>query len=187
MGVFGACYAVKSNLFKPFPSNFIVDDFYITMHVIKNGYQAVHEPKALVLDYNNSTMQSEFNRKVRISTGNFQNLAEYFDLLWQRGWGVGFSFLSHKVLRWIGPFLIITMMLCSIVLSRHFYLFKALLFIQTLLLTTPFFDYLLHKLNIQITILRSISYFYYMNFALLIGFIKYVRGVKTSIWQPLAR
>ncbi len=187
MGVFGACYAVRTSLFKAFPHNFIVDDFYITMHVLKNGYHALHEPKALVLDYNNSTMQNEFKRKVRISIGNFQNLAEYFDMLWQRGWGVGFSFFSHKVLRWMGPFLIIMMLISSLLLGPHFMLFKALFAIQFILMLTPFIDYVMNKMNLQFYWLRNISYFYFMNFALLVGFVKYLKGVKSSIWQPLGR
>lgn len=185
MGVFGACYAVRKSLFKPFPKNFIVDDFYITMHVLKEGFDALHEPKALVLDYNNSTMQNEFKRKVRISIGNYQNLAEYFQLLWERGWGVGFSFLSHKVLRWLGPFFIIIMFLCSLWLGQDFYLFKLIAGAQILILLLPILDFVLKKLGINIQFLRNISYFYFMNFALLIGFFKYLGGVKSSIWTPL--
>lgn len=35
MGAEGGCYAIRNNLFSKVPSNFIVDDFFITMQVLE--------------------------------------------------------------------------------------------------------------------------------------------------------
>jgi len=35
--------------------------------------------------------------------------------------------------------------------------------------------------------LKSIGHFYYMNLALLVGFIRYVRGIKSNAWNPTQR
>jgi hypothetical protein len=55
------------------------------------------------------------------------------------------------------------------------------------LLLVPFIDYLLKKLSINVTPLRSVTYFIGMNIALLAGFWWYIKGIKSSVWQPTER
>ena len=40
---------------------------------------------------------------------------------------------------------------------------------------------------IKLKPLNFVSHFYLMNFALLNGFFKYVKGVKSNVWQPVKR
>ena len=42
MGPFGGCFAMRMNLHSPVPKNFLVDDFYICMNIIRKGYKAVN-------------------------------------------------------------------------------------------------------------------------------------------------
>jgi len=51
----------------------------------------------------------------------------------------------------------------------------------------PIADEILKKMNIHISLLRFISHFYLMNLALLIGFIKYAKGVESNVWKPTQR
>ncbi len=54
-------------------------------------------------------------------------------------------------------------------------------------LIIPCVDWILSRVNIHITILRAVRYFLFMNIALLLGFVKYLRGIKHSIWEPPKR
>jgi cellulose synthase/poly-beta-1,6-N-acetylglucosamine synthase-like glycosyltransferase len=201
MGPFGGCYAIRKTLFQPVPPNFLVDDFYINMKVLEQGYKAINNTKAIVFEDVSNNLSIEFKRKIRIATGNFQNLAKFKHLLFAgvaikskkiaitkhyNSFGLAFSFYSHKILRWIIPFIIITIAVSgAFLLENIFYLVLYSGFIFSILL--PFFDILLKKININISILRFITHFYSMNIALLVGFFRYSKGVKSGVWQPTKR
>ncbi len=187
MGPFGGCYAVRKSLYKPVPDNFLVDDFFINMSVLRQGYLCISNLNARVYEDVSNDLREEFRRKKRISAGNFQNLSEYSSLLFSRIPGVAFCFFSHKVVRWFVPFLVILTLGISVILGLEHLFFRILAILQIMVLAIPVIDYLLRKIKIHIIPLRFISHFVMMNLALLAGFFKYTGGIKSNVWQPTRR
>lgn len=187
IGAFGGCYSIRKEYHIPVPPKFFMDDFYITMHVLASKKQAINELNALCQEDVSNKISEEFRRKVRISIGNWQNLSVYKGLLWPLNTGLSFCFLSHKVLRWLGPLFLIVMILVSIPLAIKYPLFNWILFSQCFVLALPFVDELLKRLNIHNKWIRFISHFYAMNLALLVGLFKFIKGVQSNIWKPTER
>lgn len=187
MGAFGACYAIKSDFFGFIPKNFLMEDFYITMRVLEKKGKAIAEPNAVCIEDVSDDIFMEFSRKTRISAGNYQNLGVFYKLLFPIFSPLSFSFFSHKILRWTGPFFITAAYLSCLFLARTSTFYFALLIIQSVLLIIPFFDYLLKQGGIHVMVFRFISYFYFMNLALAAGMVRYIKGIKTSTWEPTAR
>ncbi|PLX06206.1 MAG: hypothetical protein C0596_17150 [Marinilabiliales bacterium] len=187
MGPFGGCFAIRRELYSPVPINFLVDDFYICMKVLEKGYKSVNNVDAIVLEDVSNNLSDEFRRKIRIATGDFQNLWEFKKLLWPPFTGLSFSFLSHKILRWLTPLFMILSYGLNLLLAFYYdfylYMFIAYNFIYILLIT----DFLLKKIKIHNVFLRFITHFMSMNLALLIGMIKAMKGVKTNVWKPTKR
>ncbi|MCF6364667.1 MAG: glycosyltransferase [Bacteroidales bacterium] len=186
MGPFGGCYSIRAGLYKPVPSNFLVDDFYICMNILKQGRKAVNCKQAVVYEDVSNDLKEEFRRKIRISTGNFQNLIAYRKLLFSSMKGLSFCFFSHKVLRWFGPFFILSALIANIFLL-NFNIYIVSIYLITITFAVLFIDLILKRLKIHLPVLRYITHFYSMNAALLIGFLKYLTGVKSGIWQPTKR
>lgn len=186
MGAFGACYAMRANAWKEIPPNYLMEDFYLSMNVLAQNKKAISELKAICYEDVSNEMEEEVKRKSRIQAGNFQNLSVYWNLLFRFD-AVTFCFFSHKFIRWVGPLFIIIAYLSNICLLplSQFYLFTFVL--QNLLLLSPLIDSLLKRMGLHLILLRFASYFYMMNFALLKGFILYLKGVKTSAWNPTKR
>ena len=65
--------------------------------------------------------------------------------------------------------------------------FQLAFYLQLAGLLTPLFDKLLSAANLHIYFLRLLAYFYTMNLALLLGFIKFAKGIKSSTWRPTER
>ncbi|MBK8488054.1 MAG: glycosyltransferase [Bacteroidetes bacterium] len=187
MGAFGACYAVRKKLVKAIPPNHLMEDFYISMKVLEAGYKNIMSLKAIAFEDVSESVAEEFKRKVRISAGNFQNLTHFYKMLWPVYKPIGFCFLSHKVLRWLGPFWIIFIIGGSAILYSQNLFFMMLFWFSMASIFSPLIDWILAKLNIHNFVVRLISYFFLMNFALLIGLGKYFKGIKTSAWQPTQR
>lgn len=187
MGPFGGCFALRRKLFVPVPKNFLVDDFYINMKVLEAGYLCINNPGAKVYEEVPSDLGAEFRRKKRIATGNFQNLRAFTGMLWHKTPGLSFSYISHKVLRWLGPFFMLIAIITNAALAFYHQLFMYLFILHLVLTSLPFIDYLLKKSHIHNRTLRFISHFYGMNLAMFLGFFKSLKKIETNVWKPTER
>jgi len=186
MGPFGGCFAMRKKLFAEVPNNYLVDDFHISMNVLKSKAKCIHERKAIVFEDVSNHLSAEFKRKVRISAGNFQNLVHFKSMLFKLD-HVAFVFISHKVLRWLSPFFLLGSLVTA-------YLFKAYLNLNLLILSIfaaviflVCIDLLFMKLKIHSRLLRYITHFTTMNFALFLGFFKFLQGNSNGIWNRTER
>lgn len=184
MGAEGGCYAIRNNLFSKVPSKFNVDDFYITFQVLLKNKKVLFNPDAVCFEDVSGAIEGEYKRKVRISSGNFQNLLFFRNVLYQFYTTFGFAFLSHKVLRWFTPFFLIISIIASGLLIKHDLFFMMVFALQMTLMIIAFFNYFL---KINSSILKFITHFYFMNLALLHGFVKFSKGIQSSIWEPVER
>lgn len=193
MGAFGACYSMRAGCWRPLPDNTLMEDFYLSMNVLKKRFKAIKEMNAICYEDVSNDMEEEYKRKTRIQAGNFQNLKSYWLLLFQFN-ATSFCFFSHKFLRWVGPLFIIAAWASNLALLFHLQegslwrnLLIAIFLVQTILLISPFIEILFRKFGMHFKWLRFSAYFYLMNLALIKGSIVYFRGVKTSAWNPTKR
>jgi len=187
LGAFGGVFSIRKELYKEVPKGFIVDDFYISMQVLLAGKKAILNNEAIAYEDISNNMRDEFNRKTRIATGNFQNMAYFFGKIAKSSFSLLFLFFSHKVIRWLTPFFLITTLISSLYLWNYseinFYVCLLNLIFYALILV----DFLLKQLNIHLVLLRGISHFVSMNVALLIGFTRFLTKPTSNIWSPTKR
>src|ERR1700733_3563200 len=120
VGVTGAIYAIRRELYTPIPVGTILDDVFIPMHVARTGHRVVFQPAAIARDYLFSEKGKEFSRKVRTLTGNYQ-LLRLAPWLLSPANPLLFRFISHKLLRLLVPLLLILMLVSSATAGRAFY------------------------------------------------------------------
>ena len=187
MGPSGACYALRKDLYSPIPDNFLVDDFYLNMKVLEKGKKAIVEPEARVYEDVTQSFKEAFRRKTRIATGNFQNLRAFRHLYRNIFRPTGFCFWSHKGIRWLGPWLILSNLLAAILLAPYHLIYLLALGFHLLIFLLIVLDNLLGFFGKQIVILRFVTHFYSMNLALASGFINALKGVRSNVWEPTKR
>jgi cellulose synthase/poly-beta-1,6-N-acetylglucosamine synthase-like glycosyltransferase len=183
IGAEGGCYAIRKENYTPIPKNYIVDDFFITMSVIKNKGQVLFDDEAHVFEDLPIESSEEFKRKIRISIGNFQNFATFKSLLWPFWTPISYAFISHKILRWLTPFFLICILIISLLLIPFNNIFIYIALVQALLFLTPLFIPYVKRIKPVL----FIAHFYNMNLALFLGCYHYFKGVKSSVWQPTPR
>ena len=187
VGVEGGCYGILKQNFVKVPDGFLMDDFFITLDVISKKGKVLFEPEAISYEDVNDDPMIEFSRKIRISLGNFRNLKFYKNLLFPIHKGFGFAFFSHKVLRWFTPFALVISFLLSLLLSYYFPFFILISLCYSLLIIVPVLTIYLEKINLKIPIVNTIGHFILMNFALLLGYIKFITASNESSWVPPKR
>lgn len=185
MGPFGGCYAIRKVDYSMVPSNFLVDDFYINMTIFEKGKQAINDVKSMVFEDLPAELKVEFRRKVRIGTGNFQNLRRFRGLIMTSRYG--FAFLSHKVIRWFGPFFMLIALAANILLAVNSMIYLWILAAQLLIYLIPLIDWILKKIGINISQFRLATHFFSMNAALFIGFFRSLGKVRSGVWERTAR
>ncbi|NRB63048.1 MAG: glycosyltransferase [Saprospiraceae bacterium] len=189
IGPFGGCYAIRSDYFEAVPPNFLVDDFYIAMKAFEKGGTAISDLEAVVYESISHDIKEEYRRKRRSSAGNFKNMHTFRTLWWPPFTILGFALFSHKILRWLGPFFLLLIWLCPLLLGVAGNLFFVWVFVSItcIMAGIPLLDTILKRSNLNALPLRGIRYFLTMNLALFEGFMNYLKGIKTNVWQPPKR
>jgi cellulose synthase/poly-beta-1,6-N-acetylglucosamine synthase-like glycosyltransferase len=187
MGAFGAAYAIRSISFFQVPNHYIVEDFFITMQVHQQKLKCIMEPKAICIEDVPGNMWIEFKRKSRIAAGNFQNYFYFTQWLIKPFTPVGFTYISHKVLRWLTPFMAIASIFLVAILANYYWFYYYIFWYKFIFWIFFFADIVLVYFNIHFKPLRMLTYFYFMNMAIVVGFIKFLKGIKSSAWKPTDR
>jgi cellulose synthase/poly-beta-1,6-N-acetylglucosamine synthase-like glycosyltransferase len=156
---------IRREFASPVPDDTNLDDFVLGIRPFRSGYDVVTEPGALVVTQT-EVEKLEFRRKARISRGNLQVLSRFADLMLPRYGVKAWVYFSHKVLRMLVPFLLLTMLVTSAVeLSRPF--FAVILVLQSVTLASvPLL--LIARGRWRRALFPQ--YYYYMNIALLVGY-----------------
>ena len=133
VGVTGAIFAMRRELYTPLPAGTLLDDVLTPMHVARAGKRVLFLETAIARDRIFTEHGKEFARKVRTLTGNYQLLQLAPWLLTTRN-PLRFRFVSHKLLRLAVPFLLLLMLLASALAPGALY--RAALALQVLLYTS---------------------------------------------------
>ncbi|MCH7657775.1 MAG: glycosyltransferase [Bacteroidetes bacterium] len=187
MGPFGGCFAMRKNLFTPVPKNFLVDDFFLNLNVLKNRKRSINEMEATVSEDVSNILSEEFRRKSRIAAGSFQNLSYYSGLLWPPFTSLSFSFFSHKILRWFGPLLLILIIISNVFIFRKNMIYMYSIYLEGILFVIAIIDLIVSRFNKHIVFFRFVTHFFSMNLALSLGLIKFIKGIKSNVWEPTKR
>lgn len=120
IGAHGALYAIRRELY-PFPqAGTINDDCVIPLGIIRQGYRVIYEPAAVA--WEEARHMDGFGRRVRIMTGNFQQLREVKHLLRPLRLLPLLFFLSRKAGRLAVPIAMLAALGANLLLlDRPFY------------------------------------------------------------------
>jgi cellulose synthase/poly-beta-1,6-N-acetylglucosamine synthase-like glycosyltransferase len=188
LGVNGAIYAMRRELYTPIPDGTLIDDFIIPlMAKLRSGCAVVYDKDAIAREETPPDIGSEFRRRSRIGAGGFQSLP----VLWRlfnplRGW-IAFTFFSHKVMRWLCPFLLLGLLAANAVLWS--FLLYRIFFIGQVAFYGVSFATALAPFRVKPPkLLRLGTMFTCMNLALLVGFSRWLWGsAHLGVWQRTVR
>jgi len=186
LGANGAIYAIRNALYRPIPTDTIVDDFTIVMNVSAQRYGVVFEPRALAHEDSPDGMEVEFRRRIRIGAGNYQAFFRYPEYWYRTSWVRRFTYVSHKVLRWFTPHLLVVALLRSFQLMDQ-PLYHFLFFVQIIgysLLGSALM--LRHRVALPRVVTLPL-FIFTLNLAFLIGFLRYLRGNLSGHWYRTER
>jgi biofilm PGA synthesis N-glycosyltransferase PgaC len=189
IGAAGELFSIRTELYPRLPENTIVDDFMISLHICLEGYRMEYEPEAYATESASASMREEAKRKIRISAGSFQAMSRLRPLLnpFHRP-RLFIQYLSRRVFRWtLCPVLLLTCFFSNLLLVSHGSFYGAVFILQCLFYFMAGIGALLANKNVRIKIFYLPYYFVFMNLATFLGFLRYIRGHQSAMWEKALR
>jgi len=189
MGAAGELLAIRKNLYEKIPEDTLIEDFYLSFKIIENGYKIAYEPDAYALEEPSISLKEELKRKIRIAAGGIQAIVRLKKLLNPFKFGIiTFQYISHRVLRWtLTPLLLPVLFLSNLLLWNFGNIYQLLFIGQFFFYMLAFVGYLFERKQIRLKLLFVPFYFCMMNYAVYIGFLRYLRGSQSVLWEKSER
>jgi cellulose synthase/poly-beta-1,6-N-acetylglucosamine synthase-like glycosyltransferase len=191
VGAAGEVFAMRTVLFRPLNEDVLLDDLDISLEVASRGYRIAYEPAAYAIEAPSASLAEEKKRKVRIGAGALQTLVHHSRAVnLFKNPAFAFIFFSRRLLRWIiCPLCMVLVFFTNILLAWQSDgpLFISLLAAQLLFYLLALVGWLLSHKKTQWFIFYAPFYFVFMNFCLVEGFIGYLRGTQTVLWEKARR
>jgi cellulose synthase/poly-beta-1,6-N-acetylglucosamine synthase-like glycosyltransferase len=194
VGAAGELFSVRKSAFVFIEPDTILDDFVISLRINLKGYRILYEPRAFAEETSSESIQEEKKRKVRITAGGFQSISR-LPQLW-KFWNhptLSFLYISHRVLRWtLCPLAIIFLLLSNIILVFSNGLNDLSFYFWVLVLQTVFYlfssiGWILSNSPRSIKIFYIPYYFLFMNLNVFQGFILFLKGSQSAVWDKSKR
>ena len=187
LGANGAIYAFRRERYQPLPPEAIVDDFLIPMLMrLRFGDRIFFVPEARAWERSPDEVVDEFRRRVRIGAGDFQALKWTWQLLLPWKGMIALTYFSHKVLRWLGPWFMLSALVGSLVLIGK-PIFTVLLIAQLVFYGLALVGKLLRPLPAVGRLASAARYFVVLNAGLFCGLLRLVSGAARPTWTAAPR
>src|SRR5436190_4535021 len=129
IGASGCLYAVRKSAYQPMYAD-ACSDFLICTTVYRQGLRSVFAPEAVCFEPTNRRTEDELKMRVRVVSQTFTDLWRNRDMLnpFKSGF-FAIELLSHKLLRYAVPFILLTFFVASLVLASDSTFYAVALFV----------------------------------------------------------
>jgi poly-beta-1,6-N-acetyl-D-glucosamine synthase len=180
-GVSGSIFALRKKAYFPL-NRYRGDDFELSINAAINGYGVILEAEAISLEKASETLGKEFKRKVRMISWNFKSACLLLtEALRRSRIFISFQILSHKIVRWLAPFFIITFFISSMFLIKEGMFFKIFFLAQVLFYSVSLFGLFFQESKLKLLLLPS--YFCMVNYAAILGVFASIFKKDEILWE----
>ncbi len=187
LGATGAIYVLRKELYTPIPESVVLDDMYVPLKIIQQGYRAYFDDNARAYDEVADSPKEEYRRKARTLYGNYQIFGLFKGMFVPGLSPVAVQLFSHKFLRVVMPYCLIFVFLLNLaLLNEEFY--QIILFLQFLFYLMAFVGALARYQTYGILkFIAKLCYVPYvfclLNFSALVGLLRFLLQKQEVKWE----
>lgn len=191
MGAAGELFAVRMSHYLPAPSNALLDDFMMSMLILKDGHRIAYTNEAYATEYGSASTAEESKRKRRIAAGGLQSIWWLRSMMNPFAYPkVAFQYVSHRVLRWsITPLALFALFPLNLLLlfASGSLIYQLLFLLQLFFYLSALTGHILKVSGRRNKLLYIPCYFLFMNLNVFLG-IGYLMSHKDSgTWEKARR
>jgi len=185
-GCCGCIYSVRRDLYEPLPRD-IISDLVEPLKILEKGYRIAFEPEAVAYEETTETAKEEFGMRVRVISRGMNGLWYMRNLFNPFKYGfISFQLFSHKVLRWMIPFMLPLLLISNLFLMGQTF-YKLSLIIQILFYIGALGGYLLDRMGKKAKLLAIPLYYCVVNAASIAAFFRTIFGKKAIVWETVRK
>lgn len=189
LGTNGSIYAIRKDLYVPLSAD-MISDLVEPLKILEKGYRVVYEKLAISLEdlaSVSSYFDQDFRRRVRISTRTIVGLFHCLKLLNFPKYGlVSLQFFSHKILRYLMPFILPTIFVLNIFILGSSRIAALCFMFQCIFYLLSGLGYLQERLSKRRSKVLSIPwYFVWSHAAIFLSFFKLLQGKRVVVWETV--
>lgn len=185
IGASGCLYAVRKSAYEPmYPE--ACSDFLICTSIYRKGLRSVFAPEAVCFELTNTKAGHELQMRVRVIAQTFTDLWRNRDMLNPLKSGFyGIQLVSHKLLRYSVPFILIVLFATSLLLAGRSSFYTAALMLQVSFYLLALGGWFVESTGRHLAVAAIPFYFVLANLASAVAFYKFVRGETYARWEPI--
>lgn len=189
VGAAGELFAIRTELFENVKPDTLLDDFIISLKTAMKGYTIQYDPEAYAIETASLNVKEELKRKIRIAAGGIQSIVRLAPLLNIFKYRfLSFQYISHRVLRWtLAPLTLPVIFVLNFLLMKEHIFYEYLFLAQSLFYMAAISGWLLKQIKIKFKILFIPYYFFIMNYAVYMGFIRFIKNKQNVNWERAKR
>ena len=189
IGVSGCLYAVRKQLYSDISPD-MISDFVIASEIYAKGFVTVYGRGAVSKEKTLESTQKEFEMRVRVAIRSINALIRYAHMLNPFKYGLfAIQLLSHKVIRYLVPELLIALLAIHVSLVvlnvQSIIPYGILLIVHLSVYGLALLGWITHTLGVRIPGLHIPFYFMQVNVAAFWALIRYIQGERKTIWTPI--
>lgn len=188
-GAAGELFSIRTALYRMMPADTLLDDFMISMEIIRQGYRIAYAPDAYAMETPSLNIAEEYKRKVRIGAGGVQSVLRTLDFLNPFAYGIfTLQYFFHRFSRWIvAPLLIPLVFILNGCIARQNDFLAVLFLLQIVFHAAALLGWWMEQRGKRSKWLFVPFYFDFMHFSVLIGWIRYFSGTQNVTWKKAVR
>jgi cellulose synthase/poly-beta-1,6-N-acetylglucosamine synthase-like glycosyltransferase len=187
VGVTGAIYAIRRELFSPIPPDTLLDDVLIPLRIARRGFRVLFDGRAQAWDHVAATAREEYTRKVRTIGGVLQLFARE-PWLWLPTHRLWVQAISHKLLRVFAPAFMAVALLASAALATSRLVYAGALAAQLAFYAAAAAGALTRRRRGPLARALAVPYaFCLLNLTTVAGVWRFVTGRQDVRWRKAAR
>lgn len=182
-GVNGCLYALRKECYRPLADT-LTSDFVVPLKILESGLRVVFEPKAVCYEEPCSEARGEFRRKIRTSRAGIAGMIHMRALLnpFRHFWpSVGL--MSHKVLRWMSPFLLAAALAGSLLSLTSGWIYQVAVALQAGFYLCCCLGYFAERHTVKRRVFTIPFNFMLINVAAVLGLFQCLAGNVSEAWE----
>ncbi|MFN2501409.1 MAG: glycosyltransferase family 2 protein [Pyrinomonadaceae bacterium] len=185
IGASGCLYAVRKSAYEPmYPE--ACSDFLICTNIYRKGLRSVFEPDAICFEETNRLASEEMRMRIRVITQTFTDLWRNREMLNPFKSGLfALQLISHKLLRYTVPLVLLLLLVSSIALARSSTFYILVLGLQMSFYFMALAGWIVDRAGHRLSVFAMPLYFVLANLASLLGFYKFLKGETYTRWDPI--
>ncbi len=190
VGIFGGHYSIRRSLWRELPNQPICDELFIALNIIQSGKRMVFEAISAARERFGRSMNEEFQRKARFAARGVATVLEFPGLLSPKSGLTSVMLWSHKLLRWLAPFLFATFIAISLIAAirgHSAFWVTPLLVAELVGVILVAAGLLLNAIHRPLPVLSHVYWFALMNVAFGLGILRFVFKREKPFWSQSTR